>query len=152
MRPVSIDKDLSLHKVYHVWVAGDLNLPDINWDSSSATSDGQYSKISSQFLHIAHDHSLTQVVDEPTWTTEPTANILDLFRTNHPDMNNKHAVISGLSDHDIPFLDISTRIVPNKKSQRRVYLYKKGNMEGLVADLSDFTDRFCLKFSDQKFL
>ena len=83
---------------------------------------------------------------------EDTKNILDLFFSNYPDMINRHDVIPGLSDHEIPFLDVSTKISLSKKKSRRVYQYKKGNMEGLVSDLSQFSDVFCNKHSNKDWL
>ena len=97
-----------------------------------------------------NDHSLTQIIDKPTRTTETTQNILDLFFTNYPDMVNRHDVIPGLSDHDIPLLDISTKISINKKAPRKVYLYRKGNMEGLVSDLTNFSIKFCKNYDNPK--
>jgi len=129
-------------------VDGDFNLPDINWNNSSAASSTQNSNISNQLIEISQDHGLTQIVNKPTRSTPETENILDLFFSNQPDMINRHDVIPGLSDHDIPLLDISTRISLNKKKPRRVYQYKKGNMEGLVSDLSDFSDTFCNNHSN----
>ena len=130
-----------------MWVAGDFNLPDIEWDSSSTVLTSQQSNISNKLLDIVHDHCLTQIVNKPTRITQNTANILDLFLTNHPDMINRYDVVPGLSDHDIPLLDISTKIINNKKTPRRVYLYRKGNMDGLVSELSESCDAFCAKYS-----
>ena len=133
-----------------VWIGGDFNLADIDWEDSSAASCDQNSKISNQLLDIMHDHSLTQIIDKPTRTTETTQNILDLFFTNCPDMVNRHDVIPGLSDHDIPLLDISTRITLNKKAPRKIFLYRKGNIEGLVSDLTKFSDTFCENYKNPK--
>ena len=104
----------------HVWVAGDFNLPDINWEDSSTVSSTQLTTISEQLIEISDDHSLTQIVNKPTQSTPDTENILDLFFSNYPDMIQRHDVIPGLSDHDIPFLDVSTKISLNKKKPRCV--------------------------------
>ena len=115
---------------------------------NSAVDPGTHvAKISDQLIEISQDYGLIQIVDEPTRTTQQTENILDLFFTNHPDMVNRHSVIPGLSDHDIPIRDISTRIILNKKKPRRIYQYKKGNMQGLVSDLDDFAEAYCTKYS-----
>ena len=49
----------------------------------------------------------------------------------------RHDMVPGLSDHDIPFLDISIKITNNKKSPRHVYHYRKGNMDVLVSALTN---------------
>ena len=58
-------------------------------------------------------------------------------------MVNRCEVIPGLSDHDIPFLDISTKIVFNKKAQRKTFLYNKADLTGLTNDLQEFNEKFC---------
>ena len=123
------------------------NLPNISWMNSAADPGTHDAKISDQLIEITQDHGLIQIVDEPTRTTQQTESILDLFFTNHHDMVNRHSVIPGLSDHDIPILDISTRIILNKKKPRRIYQYKKGNMQGLVFDREDFAEAYCTKYS-----
>ena len=66
-----------------------------------------------------------------------------LILTNLPDMVNRMEIIPGISDHEISFLDISTRVRLNKKTPRKIHLYHKGNIEGLIASLSDCSEGFC---------
>ncbi len=103
---------------HQIWVAGDFNLGDIDWTTSSPSAKGQHVNTATQLINIADDHGLTQMVDKPTRLTETTANTLDLFFTNCPSMVNRCEVIPGISDHDIPLLDVSTRIVLNKTAPR----------------------------------
>ena len=90
------------------------------------------------------------MVDKPTRTTSNTSSVLDLFLTNLPDMVNRMEIIPGISDHDIPFLDISTRVRLNKKTPRKIHLYHKGNTEGLTASLSNFSEGFCERYASQE--
>ena len=55
-------------------ITGDFNLPDINWDTLSATSTS-----SSAFCDFIFDSLLTQLVDLPTHVK---GNILDLVLSN----------------------------------------------------------------------
>ena len=72
----------------YVWIAGDFNLGDIDWQSSSIKPCCQHAPICEQLIEMANDHGLSQIVDKPTRTTSTTSNILDIFLTNCPDMVN----------------------------------------------------------------
>ena len=133
--------------VNHVWIAGDFNLGDIDWETSSVNTSTPHSTIAEQLLDLANDHGLTQMVDKPTRTTATTSNILDIFMTSSPDMVNRCEVIPGISDHDIPLLDVSTRVLLNKRSPRKILQYHKANFEGLVKSLADFSTTFCRDFA-----
>jgi hypothetical protein len=130
----------------HIWLAGDFNLGDINWETASTKPGSQSNRLCDQLIDISQDHGLTQIVDKPTRTTESTESTLYLFFTNFPDMVNRHEIIPGISDHDIPILDISTRIQINKKPPRKVFMYKKANMEGLLNQLSTYSQDFCNRY------
>ena len=46
--------------VNHVWIAGDFNLRDIDWETSSVNLSTPHSTIAEQLLDLANDHGLTQ--------------------------------------------------------------------------------------------
>ena len=58
-----------------IWLAGDFNLPDIDWDLLNTKSGGVTPGLSKQLIEIANDFGLEQVVREPTRIN----NILDFF-------------------------------------------------------------------------
>ena len=105
---------------------------------------------SSRRIDMANDNGLSQMVDKPTRTTSTTSSVLDLFLTNLPDMVNRMEIIPGISDHDIPFLDISTRVRLNKKTPCKIHLYHKGNIDGLTASLSNFSEGCCERYASQE--
>ena len=59
----------------HIWLAGDFNLPDIDWDLLNTKPGGVAPGLSKQLIGITNDFGLEQVVREPTRIN----NILDLF-------------------------------------------------------------------------
>jgi len=61
---------------YYFFVAGDLNLPNINWNLSTAPNDGVHDIL----LNVFVDNCLHQMVSLPTRQN----NILDIFLTNGP--------------------------------------------------------------------
>ena len=67
------------YKGAHLWIGGDFNLPDINWDDESVLPYATCSSVSKQLLNLAKDAYLDQMVTQPTRITETTANTLDLF-------------------------------------------------------------------------
>ena len=48
------------------------------------------------------------------------------------------------------FLDISIRVRLNKKTPRKIHLYHKGNIDGLTASLSNFSEGFCERYESQE--
>jgi hypothetical protein len=130
-----------------VWVSGDFNLGEINWSTYSTTSTNQQAN---QLIDIADDHGLTQIVEKPTRITETSSNILDLFFTNSPGLVNRYEIIPGISDHDIPLLDISTRIVLNKTKPRKIYQYNKVNYEGIDESITKFAKGFYTRYSTEE--
>ena len=50
-----------------LFIAGDMNFPDIDWSNNTVKDDPQYGVLVNQkFLNIVDDRSLTQLVSFPT--------------------------------------------------------------------------------------
>ena len=75
------------HRSSVVWLGGDLNLPDISWNSDSVIIAGQQNPLSlnNTFLELVQDNHLEQVVTFPT----RHENTLDLFLANRPSLVNR---------------------------------------------------------------
>ena len=56
-----------------------------------------HTKLNDSFIETMRDHSLSQMVREPT----RSGNILYLFLTTNPTQVNSVSIIPGLSDHNI---------------------------------------------------
>ena len=84
-----------------MWIAGDMNLLDIDWVNDQVVRHqyGQY--ISESFLQLLARAGLEQVVTFPTRGN----NTLDIVVTNVPSLVKRCECAPGLSDHDIVFLD-----------------------------------------------
>jgi len=130
----------SLHSISsNLFVLGDFNTSDINWNSLSG-----YSPFSSDFCDAIFDLNLHQLIDEPTHIA---GNILDVILTNAPEnisnltIDNKPP-LSIPSDHFIISFDYLS--IPNNNDnsvQRNVYNFSKGNYDGFCDFIynSDFT-------------
>ena len=115
----------------HVILAGDMNLPGINWPSGNVTENCQSANLHEQFLEIIADHGLVQVTDKPT----RDENTLDLITVNNPTLLNRLEVIPGISDHDAVFAELD--ISPRKYNQKKwkILIYRKANWEKISEEI-----------------
>ena len=81
---------------------------------------------------------LTQTQHKQTWGD----NVLDLCFTTIPDQIKEVDVVPGISDHDAVIIELDTAVKYCRKPPRLVYLYKKGDMDGVRKELEDFKDSF----------
>ena len=90
-------------------------------------------------LESINEFALDQLVAEPTYGR----NILDLIFSSHPESISNIQVIPGISDHDAVYCEL---ILHNKLEsdniEHPVFLYNRGNMAQLKADISDFRADF----------
>ena len=88
-----------------IWIAGDFNLPNIDWENLSVNGYNYSLQLCNIILDFIADSGLTQIVNSPTREN----NILDIFLTNRPSLINDCHTLSGISDHEIvyKFLHIS---------------------------------------------
>ena len=77
-----------------IWISGDLNLSNINWETSSISG---YSYPSALCDVILENYNLSQIVNTPTRHNH----ILDIFLTNHPTLIQSCKVLPGISDHEV---------------------------------------------------
>ena len=126
----------------HLWLGGDFNLPDINWEEESVGLYASNSAVAQQLLDTSRDFYLDQVVTKPTRVTETTANILDPFFTSNQTLINKVEVIPGISDHEAVFIESSLRPMRVKTPPRKVFQYRKADYEGMKHELKAFKEEF----------
>jgi hypothetical protein len=117
----------------NIILMGDFNLPSINWENGTIKPSPQYGTcINQKMLDIMSDNNMEQIVTEPTREN----NILDLCFTNNPGLVQNLEVEPGISDHNMVKIAVNTKAKIHKKPPRKIYMYKKGNMEGIQSDLT----------------
>ena len=79
-----------------IWIAGDLNLPNVNWSNWSVRGCNYSLSLCNLFTDLLISNGFTQLVDIPTRQN----NILDIFATNRPSLVTKCGIIPGISDHE----------------------------------------------------
>ena len=121
------------------WLAGDFNIPDIDWTTHKIADVHTYSEpINQLFLDLAYDHGLHQTVRHPTRGD----NILDLFFTNNISLVKNTEVVSGVSDHDAAIVDSRLQLLHQKQPKRKIRLWNKANIDQIKRDADAFKNLF----------
>ena len=117
-----------------LYLCGDFNLPDINWDYQLAPG---FDNINSLFCEIINDSNLIQMNHAPTRIHNNTSNILDLVFTNQPERISDISTFDSqlTTDHLGVQFKIKT-ILKRERIARYVYNFKKADFEGLKQFLS----------------
>ena len=110
-----------------VWLAGDFNLPDINWSNNTITGYQYRKHVNEAFLTLQSDLRLHQTIDTPTREN----NILDLFFTNRPSRVNRSTVIPGISDHHAVYIDSRITMTRQKPVKRTIFMWGRANTQGI---------------------
>ena len=124
------------NKDKHLIIAGDFNLPHINWKhcavSPGAPQVGQHQEL----LNLMNEHGLEQVQMKPT----RLSNILDLYLKNHPSLVKSCDTIPGISDHHMVIVDTELKPKYNKPKRRKVYKYKKADWDSIKTSVKSLGD------------
>ncbi|XP_072048916.1 uncharacterized protein [Amphiura filiformis] len=119
-----------------VCIGGDFNLGDINWANSTVVAGSNFKVQAETLIEIADQFDLEQMVTEPTRKKK----ILDLFFTNNSTLVKNVKSTPGLSDHDgVPLIDLNIKPQTIKQKPRKLYMFKKADMEGLQKGMGNFT-------------
>ena len=128
----------ALYRDSTIWIGGDANLPDIEWDTTSIKGNRYTIPINNTIINTMFDAGCEQVVNFAT----KAVNTLDLFFTNRPSLVNKCLPLPGLSDHDIVLVDTNITPARQKPLKRVIYLWKKVNITNMANNLKVSLDKF----------
>ena len=97
-------------------------------------------RVQSQLLEIVQDHCLSQVLNIHTREDKT----LDLLLTNSPSPVNrvKGMPRTGKADHDIVYVEYDIKAKHIQQAPRKIFLYKRADMDGLRDHLERFRDTF----------
>ena len=112
----------NLHRSYPkatIWIAGDANLPDIDWESNTIAGNRNPVSINQVFLNTIYDTGSEKIVKLHTRQD----NTLDVFITNRPSLIQRCKPVPGVSDHNIVFVETNISATRNKPSQRKILLW-----------------------------
>ena len=123
-----------------IWIAGDFNLPDINWEDGSIIGHNYPHSFAELLLDfIINTFGFTQTVDSPTRRN----NTLDLFFTNQPSLVTS-CIILGFNNHEIVYVSNHV-ITPSNFSARYVPLWHKADFDLIRETILNFSDCFLNK-------
>ena len=122
-----------------IWIGGDMNLPDIEWEASTVVSYRYPKTINENFLEFLDRHNMEQLVRFPT----RGKNTLDILFTNRPSFLNRCKPAPGFGDHETSILaDIKTYPKLDKPVKRKIYLWNKANIIELRKEVNTEINRF----------
>ena len=119
-------------------IAGDFNLPDINWTDSNIIGSNYPLSVNSTFLDFVNTFGLTQTVDFPT----RLSNTLDIFLTNRPSLINYCTPIAGISDHEAVLTESNISIFVQKQPRRKIYLWNRADSSLIRNFFYDFSNEY----------
>ena len=118
-----------------VYLMGDFNDRCTTWDDRHPESE-----LKEDLLDTTTAVGLQQLINEPTYITDTSANILDLIFTNNTGQVTNAGTLPpiGTSMHAVIYCE-TTRIVPKMKPYKKeVWKYDRADKEGLNIAISDF--------------
>ena len=123
----------------NIIIAGDFNLPGINWGLKELIPSPQYGiEVNNIALDITNEFSLTQVVQEPT----RGRNNLDIVLTSSPDLIRNVIIGPGISDHDSVTVDFNFRASVSHKKRRKVFIFQKADTTKLQSEIAKLKESF----------
>ena len=136
----------SLTKLYrtqktppNVVIAGDCNLPDINWSKQQITNNRTASK-HNKLLEIINEFGLQNMMNNPT--RSDSGNILDLILTSNPSIIVNTHTTPGMSDHEAVTFNVNLNPVRNRKPPHKIFQYKSANWDKLKDDINQLTTTY----------
>ncbi|XP_072051684.1 uncharacterized protein [Amphiura filiformis] len=129
-----------------VWLLGDFNLPDVDWEIFKFKPGGRYAGPSKAMLEIALDFNLHQQVKEPTRLDS----ILDLCFTNSPSFVESVVVIPGISDHEAVIVNASVKPKLVRPVKRKIFLYKKAKFDDIGDKIKSFDEKLTPDYINAK--
>jgi len=126
------------HPSATIWIAGDVNLPDIDWNTTTITSSSYAHSISQCFLDLTFDIGSEQMIRFPTRNN----NTLDLFLTNRPSLVTRTKRLPGVSDHDAVFVEVHAQATRKRPTKRKIPLWKNADYESIQLATTRFTSSF----------
>lgn len=117
------------------------HVPDIDWSRHTISGTNYQQRVSQTFLDITMDLGLEQLVNFPT----RQQNTLDLIFTTHPSYKIRCKPLpptSHKSVHGIVLLDTAHQPQRSRLPRRRIYLWKRADVEGIQEHFKQFSQFF----------
>ena len=113
-----------------LFIGGDFNLPGWDWKNRILKPNAVHPKDHYEFGNTLVDTGLVQLIEQPTRQD----NILDLMITNLPNQIPRAEIITGISDHDIVFVELNIAPTKLRQKPRNIPIYRKANWETMKTE------------------
>ena len=123
----ALEEIATKHSNSIIWIAGDINLPNLDWKNNSLHRTTYPTSLYSTFLDFIDTHGFTQIVDFAT----RGSNTLDIFCTNRPSLVVNCHPLSGISDHEAVLISSISAIKLNPPTKRKIYLWSKADFSSI---------------------
>ena len=126
------------HPNLAIWIAGDIKLPDINWQDNCVEGHQYSLNANNTFLEFLNNIGLSQIVGFPT----RGLNTLDIFMTNRPSLIESCEAIEGISDHEAVLTKslILANLCP--PARRCIYLWSKVDFNHIRQSMKSLCEDF----------
>ena len=122
-------------KKRRITIAGDFNLPDIDWQNYSIKGHQYEKRINELYLNCFSELGLEQTNKSPT----RLKSVLEIYLTNNPDRVLKSEMVPGLGDHESALqTTYQTHLPRSKPPKRNIYLWKKADEENILKNCKQF--------------
>ena len=124
------------NKDKHIILAGDMNCPNIDWETLTVQKGAADRDVQQALLDFSIEHNLTQVHCQPTRYN----NLLDLVFTNNPSIVKISSSIPGISDHAMVVTDID--IIPKyiRQKPRNFFIFSKADWNNISKEATTLSD------------
>jgi len=110
-----------------IWISGDLNLPNINWETNTISGYNYPTILCDIILDFAENYGFFQTVNTPTRSNH----ILDVFLINCPTLIQSCEVLPGISDHEVVHVVSFVLVSYYRPKPRRILLWHKADFEAI---------------------
>ena len=129
----------SMHRKNPMWIGGDFNLPDIDWEVKSINNYQHPKQLNERCIDLIDSCNMEQVVNFPT----RKQNTLDLLITSRLSIINKCLPVPGFGDHDSSILsDLICHPQATKPIKRKIHNWKRANLEELKKNVKEQMVKF----------
>ena len=119
----TIERIILDHPNSVIWIAGDLNLPNICWKSWTVKDNSYPLALCNLIIDLFITHGFCQLVDHPTRNN----NILDFFATNRPSLITECKVIPGIGNHETVHVETHLNVMTTPEISRHIFLWNKAD-------------------------
>ena len=137
--------EIILSLFHTLLLGGDFNVPYINWETFTISSECNSRKMYDKHLDVIDENEMQQLQYQPTHC----GSVLDLFFSNKRSLIKDITVIPGISDHDAVVVDTVITIKPNHKLPRRIRQWSKTDWDEVREEVTQYRDSYFQKASSQ---